>query len=339
MMIGVLFTTALTGCTRIQMNVTTYLSHDLPFPEPSPETRVAVIAKTEEAEPLLEREVQQKIEVLLRARGYTVTSVPESSHLIFAYFAIDSGTTATGVMPIFTPGGVATSDTYTSTGQWATTTTQLPGHTNYVPYRYTFFTRFLGMHLYQTRRWAVSTQEDRGDAVVWKSTTVSSGSKSDLREVIDFLLVGTFDYFGRDTGKQKTETMFEASRSVSQLKKAVATAPASPAELSDVPIAHSGQVDKPRRKLRDAGPPPDWSPASAGGVDSGVIESKVDGEFEGFEGETVLKLMDGSIWEQEEYYYHYHYAYMPDVVVYRSAGSWKMQVKGVPKAVRVQRLK
>src|SRR5688572_22931042 len=39
-----------------------------------------------------------------------------------------------------------------------------------------------------------------------------------------------------------------------------------------------------------------------------VIESKVDGDFEGWEGETIVKLMNGQVWQQTEYYYHYHYA-------------------------------
>jgi len=70
-----------------------------------------------------------------------------------------------------------------------------------------------------------------------------------------------------------------------------------------------------------------------------AIESKVDGEFNGWEGETIVKLMNGQIWQQTEYYYHYHYAYMPDVLIYNSGGNWKMKVEGVDKAVRVQKLR
>ena len=81
------------------------------------------------------------------------------------------------------------------------------------------------------------------------------------------------------------------------------------------------------------------APRPAPGLGTGVIESKVDGEFEGWEGETIIKLMNGQIWQQIEYYYRYHYGYMPDVLVYRSAGGWKMQVEGIGKAVRVERLK
>lgn len=70
-----------------------------------------------------------------------------------------------------------------------------------------------------------------------------------------------------------------------------------------------------------------------------VIETKVDGEFEGWEGETVVKLMNGQVWIQTEYYYEYHYAYMPDALIFQSGGGWKMRVEGVNKAVGVQQLR
>ncbi len=80
--------------------------------------------------------------------------------------------------------------------------------------------------------------------------------------------------------------------------------------------------------------------ANAAPVTEGsVIESKIDGDFEGWEGETIVKLMNGQIWQQTEYYYHYHYAFMPDVLVYKSGSQWKMKVEGVNKAVGVERLK
>jgi len=89
---------------------------------------------------------------------------------------------------------------------------------------------------------------------------------------------------------------------------------------------------------RLAGQQPRPAPRSAGATPS-VIESKVDGEFNGWDGETIIKLMNGQIWQQTEYYYYYRYAYMPDVLVYNSGGVWKMKVNGVDKAVRVERLK
>ena len=81
------------------------------------------------------------------------------------------------------------------------------------------------------------------------------------------------------------------------------------------------------------------SPGKGTGTTPSVIETQVDGEFNGWEGETIVKLMNGQIWQQTEYHYHYHYAYMPKVLIYQSGGSYKMKIEGVEKAVGVQRLR
>ena len=70
-----------------------------------------------------------------------------------------------------------------------------------------------------------------------------------------------------------------------------------------------------------------------------IIESQIDGDFEGWEGENILKLMNGQVWQQSEYYYHYHYAFMPKVFIFRSGHGYKMKVDGIEKAVSVKRLK
>lgn len=76
-----------------------------------------------------------------------------------------------------------------------------------------------------------------------------------------------------------------------------------------------------------------------GNVPPSAVESQIDGDFEGWEGETVVKLTNGEIWQQTEYHYEYHYAFMPEVVVYRTTGGFKMKVDGMDTAVGVQRLK
>jgi hypothetical protein len=80
--------------------------------------------------------------------------------------------------------------------------------------------------------------------------------------------------------------------------------------------------------------------ASAAAETSGeVIESHIDGDFEGWEGETIFKLDNGQIWQQASYAYTYHYAYHPKVLIYRSGGGYKMKVDGVDDALPVKRLK
>ena len=72
---------------------------------------------------------------------------------------------------------------------------------------------------------------------------------------------------------------------------------------------------------------------------SPAIESTVDGEFEGWEGETIVKLTNGQIWQQVEYTYDYTYGYLPEVLIYSSTGGCKMVVEGMDKAVGVRKLR
>ena len=214
----VLLSLAVAGCTRFDARVTAYLSHELPFPLSAETITVAVIAKTTPDEPLLEREVGRKIEALLRQRGYAIKPVGEANHVLVAYFAIDSGNTVSRTYNAYVPGGTAYTNVYTSTGQWATATTQLPGRTEQRSRSYTFFTRYLGTTLYDHKRFVASTAEKKDDGVIWRATTTSSGRSSDLRSVIDYPLVATFEHFGADTGKQVRETLREGDKRVKVLR-------------------------------------------------------------------------------------------------------------------------
>lgn len=209
----------LRGCTRYQIGVTTYLSHDLPFPPVDPSTRIAIVTESDPDEPLLEAEVKRKIEALVRGRGFEVADRDDASHILAAFFAIDAGNTGSGVASVYQPGGTSRSFVYTNTGRWATATTHHPGTTSYVPYSYTYFTRFLGVSLYERERWLASEDDDLADAIVWRATTTSAGSSSDLRRVVDYLLVTTFEHFGEDTGKRKRETLFQGDRRVRDLRE------------------------------------------------------------------------------------------------------------------------
>jgi len=73
--------------------------------------------------------------------------------------------------------------------------------------------------------------------------------------------------------------------------------------------------------------------------ESGVIESCIDGDFEGWEGDTIFKLENGQIWQQTSYSYTYHYAYRPEVIIYPTGGKYKMVVVGVSETIYVERLK
>lgn len=60
----------------------------------------------------------------------------------------------------------------------------------------------------------------------------------------------------------------------------------------------------------------------------------VNGSWEGWKGETLVEMTDGSIWKQAEYFYEYHYAYRPSATI----SSGMMKVDGMSRAVPVRRV-
>jgi hypothetical protein len=84
-------------------------------------------------------------------------------------------------------------------------------------------------------------------------------------------------------------------------------------------------------KATTAAPKPPSSPD--------VIESEIDGEFEGWSGETIFKLTNGQIWQQTEYDYEYEYAYTPEVTIYKTSGCYKLKVEDMSDTICVKRIK
>jgi len=69
-----------------------------------------------------------------------------------------------------------------------------------------------------------------------------------------------------------------------------------------------------------------------------VIDVQVDGDFEGWDGETIIKLTNGEIWKQLEYYYQYHYSFMPKGTISFSSNGYKMKIAGINKEITVEKL-
>ena len=72
---------------------------------------------------------------------------------------------------------------------------------------------------------------------------------------------------------------------------------------------------------------------------SGLIETRIDGEFEGFEGDTIFKLLNGQIWQQIDGRYTYHYQYSPEVIIISNGNTGKMSIDGVDEPITVMRIK
>jgi hypothetical protein len=70
-----------------------------------------------------------------------------------------------------------------------------------------------------------------------------------------------------------------------------------------------------------------------------AVESAINGEIEGWDGETIFKLENGQIWQQAEYDYTYFYEYNPDVTIYETSAGCRMKVEDEDETVLVKRIK
>ena len=73
--------------------------------------------------------------------------------------------------------------------------------------------------------------------------------------------------------------------------------------------------------------------------DSGIIETRIDGDFEGFEEDTIFKLLNGQIWQQIDGRYKYKYKYSPKVIIISNGNTGKMSIDGIDDPITVMRIK
>jgi len=76
---------------------------------------------------------------------------------------------------------------------------------------------------------------------------------------------------------------------------------------------------------------------AGGGPD--LIEGRIDGEFTGWDGETIFKLDNGQIWQQVTFGFTYTCKFRPKVWIIKAHGAYKMKVDGVSGTIFVRRLR
>lgn len=69
-----------------------------------------------------------------------------------------------------------------------------------------------------------------------------------------------------------------------------------------------------------------------------AYKSRISGDFNGWDGDTIVRLHSGEVWQQTGSEYEYHYGHNLDVIVFSSRGTCYMLVQGIDEAVKVQAL-
>jgi Domain of unknown function (DUF4136) len=149
---------------------------------------ISVVTDGNAPNPILEKEVGMKIRKLLTEKGYSVQAGKADYYLRFTY-GIDTGRTITEAIPMQQPmfyGEYPFSDFY-----WY-------GSTTYVPYSEVIHTRWLVLKLFEGPAYRASKKA----TPVWIGEVTSAGTSTDLRDLLNYMLVVAFEHFGQDTGRQ-----------------------------------------------------------------------------------------------------------------------------------------
>ena len=152
------------------------------------ETSIHVVADSNATNPILEKEIGMKIQKLLKEKGYRIDSDEADYYLLFDY-AMSHGQSVTNAYPIY-HAGVYYNYPY-SYGY-------SHDYTTYIPYSTVVYTRWLELRLIDSKAYKAN-QKARP---LWIGEATSAGRSSDLRGLINYLLIAALEHFGQDTGKR-----------------------------------------------------------------------------------------------------------------------------------------
>jgi hypothetical protein len=74
-------------------------------------------------------------------------------------------------------------------------------------------------------------------------------------------------------------------------------------------------------------------------VGSGTINTRINGDFNGWSGTTIFYMTDGTAWQQAEHNVYYFNAYMPPVTIVNRDGRYYMRVGNADREIMVKRVK
>lgn len=190
-LLPILASVCLAGCTpSYSVHVNTYAEMDETI---SPTASIYVAREPNVPNPILRRQIESRMADLLRGYGYRPVETADASDYILTY---QSGMDSEQIMdyaPVSGPYGWPYSRPYGGLyggyfGGWGL------GYTTYLPYIDTVYVHWLRMRLLRA-----DGRPGQEDAVVWIGEALTGTDDPDLREAINYLLVGCFEYFPQDT--------------------------------------------------------------------------------------------------------------------------------------------
>jgi len=175
------------GCTAsYTVHVNGFSELDQPIKE---NASIYVAVDPNSRNPIFDKEIKAKIEMLLKEHGYIPASDEKHSDYRLAFKVGLDLRRESGYTPLCHP-YVGFYD-----GYWRD---YYFGYYGYVPYIDTYYDQWLVMKVFASG----SETDERTEQVIWIGEAMVGTYVSDLRRVVNYLLVAAFEYFGRDTGRQ-----------------------------------------------------------------------------------------------------------------------------------------
>lgn len=81
------------------------------------------------------------------------------------------------------------------------------------------------------------------------------------------------------------------------------------------------------------------NPEPAPSANPGVMETRMAGDFTGWDGGTVFEFANGQVWRQTSFGTLHHYLRSPKVTLVATGSGWRLQVEGVPQSIYVRRIR
>ncbi len=185
------FGCATTTTYQVQVNGYTDNAALAPF---VPSASFHVIENKEAQNPLLEKEVKAKIDKLLEKHGYPLVPYDQAEYYVFFTYGMGAPQTVAVTTPSWGFGlGFGT-------GYWgpgAGYGFYWPGYGPYYTETQALYNRWLRLNVVEGRYY----RETGKSNTIWVGEARSTGTSSDLREVLNPLLIAAFEQFGKNTSK------------------------------------------------------------------------------------------------------------------------------------------
>lgn len=180
------------GCTTTyRVHVNGFSELDKPI---SDKASIYVTVDPNSQNPIFDKEIKAKIEMLLKSHGYIPAPDIEPADYRLAFQVGLDSHRVTGYTPLHRP-YMGFHNRFWGGYNF--------GYTSYVPYSETIYDQWLVMKVFAAGR------DDASEAgqVVWIGEAMTDTSVADLRRVVDYLLIAGFEYFGADTKRQMALTI------------------------------------------------------------------------------------------------------------------------------------